>query len=124
MCARVCACAQMCVCAHVCVCLSVCVCACVSVREHACARLRAHVCLCGYVSKTCVLVYASARVRAIQLMCARVSDHQSPHHLISQDTVDAVVIQVNEPVHALHLVLPQSPACDDGGLDSEPVPSP
>lgn len=46
------------------------------------------------------------------------------HHLVCQDAVDAVVVQVDEPVHALHLVLPERAAGDDGGLHLQAVPAP
>lgn len=39
------------------------------------------------------------------------------HHLVRQDAVDAVVIQMDEPVQALHLVLTQLAARDHAGLD-------
>lgn len=47
--------------------------------------------------------------------------HGAPHHLVCQDAVDAVVIQVDEPVEALQLVLTQCAASQDGGLHLQPV---
>ncbi len=44
------------------------------------------------------------------------------HHLVCQDAVDAVVVQVDEPVQALHLVLAQLAAGDDRGLHLQAVP--
>ena len=49
--------------------------------------------------------------------------HAAPcaHHLIGQDAVDAVVVQVDEPVQALHLVLAQLAAGDHRGLHLQAV---
>lgn len=46
------------------------------------------------------------------------------HHLICQNTVDAVVIKVNQPVQTLHLVLPQCATSDDRGLHLQTVTCP
>ena len=43
------------------------------------------------------------------------------YHLICQDAIDAVVVQMNEPVQALQLVLPHGAAGDDGGLGGQAV---
>ncbi len=43
------------------------------------------------------------------------------HHLIGQDAVDAVVIQMDEPVQALQLVLPHLPEFDARWLHRQPV---
>jgi hypothetical protein len=42
-------------------------------------------------------------------------------HLIRQDAVDAVVVQVDEPVEALQLVLPHLPELDARRLHRQPV---
>ena len=38
---------------------------------------------------------------------------KAPHHFISQDATDAVVVQVDEPVEPLHLVVAHLAALDD-----------
>lgn len=43
------------------------------------------------------------------------------HHLVGQDAVDAVVVQVDEPVEALHLVLAHDAVLDAAGLRGQPV---
>ncbi len=42
---------------------------------------------------------------------------QAAHHLVCQDAVDAVVVQVDHPVETLQLVLTHGAAGDDGRLD-------
>ena len=43
------------------------------------------------------------------------------YHFVGQDAVDAVVVQVDEPVEALHLVLAHDAVLDDAGLLHEAV---
>lgn len=55
---------------------------------------------------------------------ARVREMQGgggARHFISQDAVDAVVVQVDEPIEALHLVLSHDAMLDDAGLLAEAV---
>ena len=44
------------------------------------------------------------------------------YHLIGQDAVDAVVVEVDEPVEALHLVVAHDAMLDDGRLLAQAVP--
>lgn len=43
------------------------------------------------------------------------------HHLIGQDSIDAIVIKVDEPIQALHLILAHDAVLDDTGLLAESV---
>ena len=55
------------------------------------------------------------------MFCSTPEASQQTHHFISQDAIDAIVVQVDEPVEALHLVLAHLAALDDRGLSHEPV---
>ena len=45
------------------------------------------------------------------------------HHLISKDAIDAIVIEVDEPIETLHLVLAHNAMLDNAGLHTKAVPS-
>lgn len=44
------------------------------------------------------------------------------HHLIGEDAINAIVIEVNEPIEALHLVLAHNAVLDDARLLAQAVP--
>ncbi len=47
---------------------------------------------------------------------------QDTRHLIGKDAIDAIVIEVDEPIEALHLVLAHGAVLDDARLLAETVP--
>ena len=64
----------------------------------------------------------TGEAEAIQPVRERSSTCWSAYHLVSQDAIDAVVVEVDEPVEALHLVLAHDAVLDDAGLLAEAVP--
>lgn len=64
------------------------------------------------------------RAAALQRCCyfqVKVMRVARAYHLIGQDSIDAIVIKVDEPIQALHLVLTHDAMLDDTGLLAESV---